>query len=58
MVDGQLKHLNFEQQKEKLDWVGRLLGVTRLMDMHLTEGADINSFARQFFNGNYDFKGD
>ncbi len=56
MVDGQLKHLNFEQQKEKLEWVGRLLGVTRLMDMHLTEETDINSCAGQFFNDNYDFK--
>lgn len=56
MVDGQLKHLDFEQIKEKLDWVGRLLGATRLMDMHLTEGKDIDHCVGQFLNGHYDFK--
>ena len=56
MVDGQLKHLDFEQMKEKLDWVGRLLGATRLMDMHLKEGMDIKFFVGKFLDGQYDFK--
>ena len=56
MVDGQLKYLSLEKMKEKLDWVGRLLGATRLMDMHLTEDKDIDFFAQQFLNGKYDFK--
>ena len=56
LVDGQLKHADLEEIKEKLDWVGRLLGATRLMDMHLKDGADINSFVQQFFNDKYDFR--
>ncbi|MCD4744630.1 MAG: hypothetical protein K8R67_19375 [Desulfobacteraceae bacterium] len=56
MVDGQLKHADFEEIKEKLDWVGRLLGATRLMDMQLKEGADINLFVNKFLNGQYDFR--
>ncbi len=56
MVDGQLKQLGFEQLKEKLDWIGRLLGATRLMDMHLAKGVDINLFVQQFLHGNYNFK--
>jgi pyruvate,water dikinase len=56
MVDGQLKHLDFEQMKGKLDWVGRLLGATRLMDMHLKEGMDIKFFVGKFLDGQYDFK--
>ncbi|MCK5097979.1 MAG: hypothetical protein KAR45_07735, partial [Desulfobacteraceae bacterium] len=56
LVDGQIKHADPEEIREKLDWVGRLLGATRLMDMHLKDGVDINSFVRQFFNGKYDFR--
>ena len=56
LVDGQLKQAGFEEIKEKLDWVGRLLGATRLMDMQLKEGTDINLFVHQFFNGQYDFR--
>jgi len=56
LVDGQLKHGDSEEIKEKLDWVGRLLGATRLMDTHLKDGADINGFVHQFFNEKYDFR--
>ena len=56
MVDGKLKQAGYEAIKEKLDWVGRLLGATRLMDMHLKDGIDINSFVDHFFNGKYDFR--
>lgn len=55
LVDGALKHITPEDAETKLNWIGRLLGATRLMDMRLTPGCDINDFVCQFFKGRYDF---
>lgn len=40
-----------------LDMLGRLLGATKLMDMVLKEGGDVNYYVEQFFAGNYNFSG-
>ncbi|MGD9365190.1 MAG: PEP/pyruvate-binding domain-containing protein [Desulfobacteraceae bacterium] len=40
---------------EKLDLLGRLLGATRLMDMYLSEAAQVGPFVEAFFNGQYHF---
>ena len=39
----------------KLDWLGRLLGATRLLDMRLRDAATVIRWADQFMRGRYDF---
>ncbi len=36
---------------EKLIWVGRLLGATRLMDMYLKNPEDVSKYVSEFLNG-------
>lgn len=38
-----------------LEWTGRLLGVTRLMDMYLKADTHIDAWVEDFFNGRCDF---
>jgi hypothetical protein len=41
--------------EEKLDLIGRLLGSVRLLDMHLEDDRQVDWYAGQFMQGNYQF---
>lgn len=55
LVDGRLQGEGKEQLEQLLDWVGRLLGATRLMDMYLKDNAMVADFVEDFMNGRYHF---
>jgi pyruvate,water dikinase len=55
LVDADLSEVSMEVTKEKLDWTGRLLGATRLMDMYLKEEHQVDAFVDDFVNGRYHF---
>jgi pyruvate,water dikinase len=55
LVDGQLKQGDKAAVAKKLDLVGRLLGATRLMDMYLKDGSQVEGFVEDFMNGQYHF---
>jgi len=48
--------LSLETIEETLDMTGRLLGATKLMDMYLKDGLDIQLMIDDFMNGRYDFR--
>jgi pyruvate,water dikinase len=55
LVDGQLKERSQDSLLESLDMLGRLLGATRLMDMYLKQGSDVDGLADEFMQGRYHF---
>ena len=55
LVGAQLQEGAREDLTLKLDLIGRLLGATRLMDMYLKPGVDIDALADDFMNGRYHF---
>jgi pyruvate,water dikinase len=55
LVDARLEGAKRSTMEEKLDWVGRLLGATRLMDMYLKDESMVEGFVEDFMNGRYHF---
>lgn len=56
MVRGEIKKYDHPRMEEKLDFLGRLLGSVRLLDMVLSDEAQIPWYVEQFFKGNYSFE--
>lgn len=56
LVDGEFRQGDPCLIAEKLDYLGRLLGATRLMDMYLKETLDIEELVGEFMAGRYDFR--
>ncbi|SDB44607.1 phosphoenolpyruvate synthase [Desulfonatronum thiosulfatophilum] len=56
MVRGEIKKYDCPRMMEKLEFIGRLLGSVRLLDMVLTDEAQIPWYVEQFFKGNYTFE--
>jgi pyruvate,water dikinase len=56
MVKGELKKHNSYLIQEKLNFLGRLMGAIRLLDMVLDDDRKIDWYKEQFFKGNYTFK--
>jgi pyruvate,water dikinase len=55
LVDARFADAGQKDIMGKLDMLGRLLGATRLMDMYLSEGAQVGAYVDAFFNGRYRF---
>ncbi|TVR00970.1 MAG: pyruvate, phosphate dikinase [Desulfovibrionales bacterium] len=55
-VHGEIKKYDHPRMEEKLDFIGRLMGSVHLLDMVLTDDAQIPWYVEQFFKGNYSFK--
>ena len=56
MVRGQIKKHDQELIREKLDWLGRMMGSVRLLDMVMSDEKRIDWFVEEFFKGNYTFQ--
>ena len=56
MVRGEIKKYDYPRMEEKLDYLGRLLGSVRLLDMLLSDEAQIPWYVEQFFKGNSTFE--
>ncbi len=56
LLDGEFRRADPKLILEKLDYIGRLLGATRLMDMYLKETQDPDKLAGEFMAGRYDFR--
>lgn len=55
LVDARFAEAGEKVVMEKLDQLGRLLGATRLMDMYLSEMAQVEPYVEAFLNGRYHF---
>jgi pyruvate,water dikinase len=55
LVDAEFTSTCRETAAEKLDMLGRLLGATRLMDMHLKDASMVDRFADDFMKERYHF---
>lgn len=55
LVDARFAEAGEKEIMEKLDMLGRLLGATRLMDMYLSEAAQVGPYVDAFFSGRYHF---
>ena len=55
LVDAEFTSTCRETAAEKLDMLGRLLGATRLMDMHLKDASMVDRFADEFMKERYHF---
>ncbi len=51
LVDARLHGLTKPSICEKLKWIGKLLGVTRLMDMYLKDQDQVRELAQEFLRG-------
>jgi len=56
LIDGRIMGIDGTRIQEILDLTGRLLGATKLMDMYLKDGADMEEYVTAFMNGQYDFR--
>ncbi len=56
LIDAELRSGSLETIQETLDMTGRLLGATKLMDMYLKDGLDMQLMIDDFMNGRYDFR--
>ncbi len=56
LVDGEFRQGDPRLIAEKLDYLGRLLGATRLMDMYLKAPLDLEELVWEFMAGRYDFR--
>ncbi len=55
LINARTAHDDRAAMEEKLDWIGRLLGATRLMDMYLKDASQIDGFVSDFMAGRYHF---
>ena len=51
LIDARVDTLEEAALDDLLAWLGRLLGATRLMDMHLKDGAQVMAYIEDFFEG-------
>ena len=56
LIDAELRSGSLETMEETLNMTGKLLGTTKLMDMYLKDGLDIQLMIDDFMNGRYDFR--
>ncbi len=56
LIDAELRNVSLKTMKETLDMTGRLLGTTKLMDIYLKKGLDMELMIDDFINGRYDFR--
>jgi pyruvate,water dikinase len=56
LVRGQIKKHDQELIREKLDFLGRMMGSVRLLDMVMSDEQRIDWFVEEFFKGNYTFQ--
>lgn len=57
VLDASLKGAPRRQTEETLDQLGRLMAVSRLLDMAITGQSEIDAMAAAFFRGDYDLLG-
>jgi len=57
LLDARISDVNSKDLCVTLDMLGRLLGATKLMDMVLKDGGDVQHYVDQFFSGVYNFAG-
>jgi pyruvate,water dikinase len=55
LIDGQFVGRDRVDMLDRLETLGRLLGATRLMDMYLKEGSQIDGAVADFLDGRYNF---
>lgn len=55
MVRAEMKKYDIPRLEEKLDYIGRLLGSVRFLDMVLRDDEDISWYTDEFLRGNYSF---
>jgi pyruvate,water dikinase len=56
LVKGQIKKHDQELIREKLDFLGRMMGSVRLLDMIMSAEQRLDWFVEEFFKGNYTFQ--
>ena len=57
LLDARVADIGCKDLCRTLDMLGRLLGATKLMDMVLKDGGNVNQYVEQFFAGKYNFSG-
>jgi pyruvate,water dikinase len=57
LLDARRNEATADELCDILDQLGRLLGASKLMDMVLREGVDVDEYVQRFFNGIYNFSG-
>jgi len=57
LLDAKVDDLACDELCQVIELLGRLLGATKLMDMILKQGRDVDHYVDQFFAGNYNFSG-
>jgi pyruvate,water dikinase len=55
MIDAQLSRNDRQTLETKLEVVGQLLGCTRVLDMSLKDGSQVEELVERFMKGIYDF---
>ena len=55
MIDAQLSRSDSQTLEAKLEVLGKLLGCTRVLDMSLKDGSQVEELVGRFMNGIYDF---
>ena len=55
MIDAQLSRNDRQTLEAKLEVLGKLLGCTRVLDMSLKDGSQVEELVERFMNGIYDF---
>jgi pyruvate,water dikinase len=55
MIDAQLSRNDRQTLEAKLEVLGQLLGCTRVLDMSLKDGSQVEELIERFMNGIYDF---
>ncbi|MFP4072318.1 MAG: PEP/pyruvate-binding domain-containing protein [Desulfovibrionales bacterium] len=55
LIRGELKKYDSNRTEEKLDYLGRMLGSVRLLDMVLSDDGQLDWYVKEFFLGNYTF---
>ncbi len=55
MIDAQLSRNDRQTLEAKLEVLGKLLGCTRVLDMSLKDGSQVEELVERFMNGVYDF---
>ncbi len=58
MVRAELKKVERERIRDRLDQLGRLMGAVRLLDMVLSDEGQVPWYVEEFFKGNYSFRKD
>ena len=54
LIDAQLMRVDRQTLEEKLETVGLLLASTRVLDMSLRDGSQVDKMVDKFLSGEYD----